>query len=153
MSFISAFWAQRSARAGQAPPTLEDQRAGQLQYPTFQAQGWPIGSGIVESANKPMVEARLKDAGMHWTRPYVNPLLVLRNAACNDLWDEARALSAAYLRRHSLPRCPVPPLAVTPPALCAAPPLSPPSASPPGPHAPPPTHPWRTYGQKLSATL
>ena len=42
---ISAFWAQRSARAGQAPPTLEDQRAGQLQYPTFQAQGWPIGVG------------------------------------------------------------------------------------------------------------
>ena len=27
-------------------------REEQIQYPTFKTQGWPIGSGIVESANK-----------------------------------------------------------------------------------------------------
>lgn len=42
-----------------------ERREAQMQYPTFQAQGWPIGSGIVESANKLVVEARLKGAGMH----------------------------------------------------------------------------------------
>jgi hypothetical protein len=127
-----------------------DKRVGQMQYPTYQAAGWPIGSGIVESANKLVVEARLKGAGMHWARPNVNPLLTLRNAACNDRWDEAWALSAAYLRRHALPRCPPPP----PPAVHpAVPPHSPPPPRPSGPHIPARTHPWRTYGQKLSAKL
>ena len=29
-----------------------DKRTELMQYPTFQADGWPIGSGIAESANK-----------------------------------------------------------------------------------------------------
>jgi hypothetical protein len=33
-------------------------REGLMQYPQFQHQGWPIGSGMVESANKLVVEAR-----------------------------------------------------------------------------------------------
>ncbi|HEX6553587.1 MAG TPA: hypothetical protein VF026_12550 [Ktedonobacteraceae bacterium] len=41
-------------------------REAQMQYPTYQADGWPIGSGSVESANKLVVEARLKGAGMRW---------------------------------------------------------------------------------------
>ncbi len=130
-----------------------DKRAGQMQYPTYQAAGWPIGSGIVESANKLVVEARLKGAGMHWARPNVNPMLTLRNAACNDRWDEAWALSAAYLRRHALPRCPPPP-AVRPSVPPPSPPTPPPPPAPPlpsGPLIPTRTHPWRTYGQKLSA--
>ena len=52
-------------------------REKQIQYPTFQAQGWPIGSGIVESGNKLVVEARLKGAGMHWAEQHVNPMLAL----------------------------------------------------------------------------
>src|SRR5690348_15242401 len=39
-------------------------REAQMQYPTYQEAGWPIGSGSVESANKLVVEARLKGAGM-----------------------------------------------------------------------------------------
>jgi endogenous inhibitor of DNA gyrase (YacG/DUF329 family) len=57
-------------------------------YPAFQRQGWPIGSGMVESANKNVVEARLKGTGMHWERKQVNPMLALRNAVCNDRWKE-----------------------------------------------------------------
>ena len=49
-----------------------------MQYPQFQAQGWPIGSGVVESANKLVVQARLKGPGMHWARTNVNPMLALR---------------------------------------------------------------------------
>jgi hypothetical protein len=41
-----------------------DKRLAQLQYPRFQTDGWPIGSGVVESANQLVVEARLKGAGM-----------------------------------------------------------------------------------------
>src|SRR5205807_5247625 len=39
-------------------------REAHMQYPTYQAAGWPIGSGSVESANKVVVEARLKGTGM-----------------------------------------------------------------------------------------
>ena len=59
-----------------------------MQYPTFRDQGWPIGSGMVESANKNVVEARLKGTGMHWERSHVNPLLALRTAVCNERWQE-----------------------------------------------------------------
>ena len=52
-------------------------RKEQMQYPRFQTQGWPIGSGIVESGNKLVVEARLKGAGMHWAEDHVNPMLAL----------------------------------------------------------------------------
>lgn len=63
-------------------------RRAQLLYPSYQAAGWPIGSGIVESANKLVVQARLKGAGMHWKRETVNPMLLLRNAVCNDRWSQ-----------------------------------------------------------------
>ena len=76
-----------------------DKRVGQMQYPTFQAEGWPIGSGMVESANKLVVEARLKGAGMHWSRASVNPMLALRNAVCNDRWAEAWQQSTAQIQR------------------------------------------------------
>jgi hypothetical protein len=68
-----------------------EKREAQLQYPSFQAAGWPIGSGAVESGNKLVVEARLKGSGMHWARPHVDPMLALRNLVCNDRWDEGWA--------------------------------------------------------------
>ena len=84
-------------------------RRSQIAYAAFQAQGYPIGSGMVESGNKLVVEARLKGAGMHWARPNVNPMVALRAMACSDrwptrwpqIWDERRRQRAA--RRHA--RC------------------------------------------------
>jgi hypothetical protein len=74
-----------------------------MQYPTYQAAGWPIGSGSVESANKRVVEARLKGAGMRWQGSNVNPMLVLRNAVCNRDWQPTWTSAQAHrraLRRH-----------------------------------------------------
>jgi hypothetical protein len=82
-------------------PTMQEKlaylqkREAHMQYPTYQQAGWPIGSGSVESANKVVVEARLKGAGMRWGRQNVNPMLVLRNAVCNRQWHETRATSLA----------------------------------------------------------
>lgn len=70
-----------------------------MQYPLYQQQGWPIGSGMVESANKLVVEARLKGAGMHWQRTHDNPMLALRNGVCNKRSDEA--LRDIVHERHS----------------------------------------------------
>lgn len=77
-------------------------REAHMQYPTYQADGWPIGSGIVESANKVVVETRLKGPGMHWSPANVNAMLALRNAVCNDRWTEAWAASRTHrkLQRH-----------------------------------------------------
>ena len=73
-------------------------RLPQLQYPTFRAAGYPIGSGIVESANTVVVEDRLKGSGMHWAPQHVDPLLALRTIVCADRWDEAWPQIRARLR-------------------------------------------------------
>jgi hypothetical protein len=71
-------------------------REAHMQYPTYQQAGWPIGSGSVESANKVVVEARLKGAGMRWERHNVNRMLVLRNAVCNREWKETWTTARAH---------------------------------------------------------
>ena len=78
-----------------------EKRTAQLDYPTFQARGWPIASGATESGNKLVVEARLKGAGMHWARPHVDPMLALRNVVCNDRWTETWPQIAAQLRQQA----------------------------------------------------
>jgi len=78
-----------------------EKRKAQIQYPCFQAQGWPIGSGIVESGNKLVVEARLKGSGMHWAETQVNPMLAIRNIICSDRWKEEWPQIEARLRQKT----------------------------------------------------
>ena len=61
-----------------------------MQYPLFQQQGWPIGSGSAESANACVVQLRLDGPGMHWEPRNVNPMLALRIGECNNRWEETR---------------------------------------------------------------
>ena len=68
-----------------------------MHYPRYTDAGWPIGSGMVESANKLVMQARLKGAGMHWEASHVNPMLSLRNAVCNDRWTPVWEQSSAAL--------------------------------------------------------
>jgi hypothetical protein len=100
-------------RLAAADPTREawaehlcylEKRESQMEYPRYQAAGLPIGSGIVESGNKVVVEARLKGAGMHWERGHVNPMLALRNGVCNDRWEEAWRQIALGLREAEAER-------------------------------------------------
>jgi hypothetical protein len=62
-------------------------RKDQICYAAFREQGLPIGSGMVESAGKLVVEARLKGSGMHWAARNLNPLLALRSRLCSGQWD------------------------------------------------------------------
>ncbi len=87
-------------------------RREQIRYHALAAAGFPIGSGCVESANKLVVEARLKGAGMHWARPNVDPMLALRNLLANGRWDTEwpalwRRLRATR-RRRPVPTAPPP---------------------------------------------
>lgn len=130
-------------------------RAAQLAYPTFRQQGYPLGSGIVESGHKVVIGLRFKGAGQHWASHHLNPLLVLRCASCNDRWAATWAAlwraqcrqAAATRRRAPQRRHPTPPAAVPPPAPGTAGP--PPPAAAPRPKLilngrPTAAHPWRT---------
>jgi len=122
-----------------------ENRAAMMAYPEFQAQGWPIGSGSVESGNKLVVEARLKGAGMHWARPHVNPMLSLRNAVCSARWDEAWQEIGTYhqqqRRQRYLARVQRPTVTPLPPPVAAAPVVT--SVTPAKESAPVSKQPWR----------
>lgn len=49
-----------------------------MDYPTYLAKGWLIGSGAVESACKTVVGQRLKLAGMRWREPGTDSVCHLR---------------------------------------------------------------------------
>jgi len=81
--------------------TYFTKRLAQVEYAAFQAAGYPIGSGSTESANKIVVEVRLKGSGMHWARAHVNPLVALRTVACTNRWSEAWPRISARLRAEA----------------------------------------------------
>lgn len=64
-----------------------EQRHAMLAYARCDAEGWPVGSGAVESANKQVVEARLKGAGMHWSREHANAILALTALEASNRWE------------------------------------------------------------------
>jgi hypothetical protein len=107
-------------------------RRAQITYVEFRARGLPIGSGAVESANKHVVEARLKGAGMHWRPDNVNPMLALRAALCSERWDAAWNEVARHLTTKARPTAPAPdpqPSPVNaPPLPSSRPPVQPKSA-------------------------
>jgi hypothetical protein len=51
---------------------------GRMDYPTYQASGWQIGSGHIEAACKTVVNERLKRSGMRWGEDGADALCHLR---------------------------------------------------------------------------
>ena len=159
--------AHPEAQALKLPEALAylEKRRAQMQYHLFVEQGFPIGSGAVESANKVVVEARLKGAGMHWARPHVDPMLALRNLVCNRRWEEdwprieSRLRSQTRKKRlqrrlqRTIASCPpllsqpvisIPvPLPISSPSPVAPSPVAPSTSTPTAHRRPAPNHPWR----------
>lgn len=134
-------------------------RAAQLAYPAFRQQGYPIGSGMVESGHKVVIGPRFKGAGQHWAAPHLNPLLALRCASCNDRWltawpplwlqqgQQAQAHHAASQRQRRQARLTLP---AAMPAAAGPAPAAPPRDAPAPPRPklvvagrPTAAHPWR----------
>jgi len=63
-----------------------------MQYQTYVEEGYPIGSGTVESGIK-QFKGRLAGPGMRWSRPAAEAMLVIRGAVMaqdfDTLWDAA----------------------------------------------------------------
>lgn len=55
-----------------------------MDYPTYRAKGWCIGSGVVESACKRVVGQRLKGAGMRWGEDGADAVCHLRALFLSD---------------------------------------------------------------------
>lgn len=74
-----------------------EKRRSMIDYPHFRKIGIPIGSGMVESGHKVVMQRRMKQAGMRWAEVNLNPMLALRMALCNNIWDE----NWRTIRHHS----------------------------------------------------
>ena len=66
-----------------------------IHYQQFRQAGYPVGSGAVEAACKTVVAARLKQAGMRWSRTGAQALLALRSTVLSDRWDDVWPTVAA----------------------------------------------------------
>jgi hypothetical protein len=63
-----------------------------MRYRFFRQAGYPIGSGTVESACKVVVQQRMKQAGMRWSRNGAQAMLALRCALLShDRWHQSWA--------------------------------------------------------------
>jgi hypothetical protein len=58
-----------------------------MQYHQFRDEGFPIGSGTVESGIK-QFKWRLSGPGMRWSRKGANRMIVIRTAVLSNTFDD-----------------------------------------------------------------
>lgn len=58
-----------------------------IDYPTYKAKGYFVGSGAIESGHKTVMQERIKLAGMRWYQESAEKLLALRTRLRSDLWE------------------------------------------------------------------
>lgn len=58
-----------------------------MDYAGLKSRGYPIGSGIVESACKQIVSARMKLSGMRWKKEGGQQTMTLRCILLSGIWD------------------------------------------------------------------
>jgi len=63
-------------------------RLDRTDYPTYRAQGWQIGTGMIESTCKQLVALRLKGPGMHWSEAGALAVTALRATDLNGRWQK-----------------------------------------------------------------
>jgi hypothetical protein len=66
-----------------------------MQYGTFRAKGYFIGSGVVEAGCKTVIGKRLKQSGMEWTVRGANSIIALRccylSGRIEEFWEQRAA--------------------------------------------------------------
>ena len=60
----------------------------QLDYAGALAQDLPIGSGLIESGHRHVLQARLKGPGMAWLEDTAEQMAQLRVMRVNGRWEE-----------------------------------------------------------------
>jgi hypothetical protein len=72
-----------------------------MDYPQYQRQGMPIGSGVTEAACKTVFTQRFKRSGMSWQSEMGQTILDLRVLRLSGVWDE---VVRKDLRSRQLPQ-------------------------------------------------
>ena len=80
-----------------AERTYFNNQRERMDYAQYQAQGLPIGSGVVEAACKTLATQRLKQSGMSW-RAGKQAILTLRSLQQSGRWTRAWSLWAKHFR-------------------------------------------------------
>lgn len=62
-------------------------RLEMLEYPTFKAKGYEIGSGPTEAFCKSLT-ARLKGPGMRWDKPNAEGMMALASIRASNQWNQ-----------------------------------------------------------------
>jgi len=153
----------RKAKTDEALAAVDDalrylsKRITLIDYPHFRKQGFPIGSGSVESSHKVVVQSRMKRGGMRWAETHVDPLLALRNLVVNGRWLagwsqivefhwQRRRQEMKDLARRQRPYGPpstLPSIKVAPLSSAEETPPAPKPKKNKKPYRPGPDHPWR----------
>lgn len=59
-----------------------------MHYQYYLAQGWPIGTGVIEGACRHLVKDRFEQSGMRWSRSGAEVMLRLRAVSLNGDWAD-----------------------------------------------------------------
>lgn len=81
--------------SGKVCTYLENNRL-RMDYKSYLDQGWCIGSGAIESANKAIVQSRLKKSGQRWSKSGAQHVLDLRTCWMSGDWGRLLALIEPY---------------------------------------------------------
>jgi hypothetical protein len=111
------------AEAAEAVRKAQDyftEHAARMDYPAFLARQLPIGSGVVESANKTLIAAREKGAGMRWSGTGAQAVASLRAVHRSGRWEAFWQTHPQRRRPLVAPRRPRPSTAQPKPGAQAA---------------------------------
>jgi hypothetical protein len=71
-----------------------------MRYDEYLAQGWPIGTGVIEGACRHLVKDRMEQSGMRWTKAGAQAVLNLRAVRLNEHWDRYWQFQRQQQHRH-----------------------------------------------------
>ena len=95
---------RRGRRTGEVLGYFDNQ-VHRMDYPSYRAKGWPIGSGPVEAACKTVVGQRLKGGGMRWGEAGADAVCHLRALFRSEAsqWDAFWQMPEPPDRRRHFP--------------------------------------------------
>ena len=96
---------RRGKKLSKEIKTLE-RRKSEMEYSKYRHSKLPIGSGVVESGIRRVVNQRFKSAGMCWERSHVEALLSLRCQLKAERWEQfmRAVLSGRYWLEEEVDR-------------------------------------------------
>jgi hypothetical protein len=80
-------WTEMQRKAIERTIGYYERNQAYMHYGDYLAQGWPIGTGVVEGACGHLVKDRMEQAGMRWTQDGAQAMLDLRAVRINGDWD------------------------------------------------------------------